>query len=77
MTTHNTMPGNKVHEGRNIKRFRETLGVKQDVLAFIMGDDQKQQKASLLEQKETVDTAILEQVASASKVPVDAMKNFN
>lgn len=33
-TTLNAMPtNNKVHEGRNVKRFREMLGIKQDYLA--------------------------------------------
>jgi division protein CdvB (Snf7/Vps24/ESCRT-III family) len=34
-------------------------------------------KVSLLEQKETVETEILEQVAKVLKVPVEAIKNFN
>lgn len=33
MTTFNTMPNHKIHEGRNVKRFREMLGIKQDALA--------------------------------------------
>lgn len=77
MTHPNTTPGNKVHEGYNIKRFREILGIKQDVLATIMGDDWNQQKISLLEQKEVVDPAILGLVADALKVPVEAIKNFS
>jgi len=28
----------KVHEGRNIKRFREMLNVKQDALAWELGE---------------------------------------
>ncbi|WP_374759250.1 hypothetical protein [Dyadobacter chenhuakuii] len=31
--THTT-PNPKIHEGRNLKRFREMLGMKQDVLAM-------------------------------------------
>lgn len=41
----------KVHEGRNIKRFREMLGVKQEALATSLGDDWSQKKISLLETK--------------------------
>ena len=41
----------KIHEGRNVKRFREMLGIKQDALAANLGDDWNQQKISLLEQK--------------------------
>jgi hypothetical protein len=31
MTDSNNMPG-KIHEGRNIKRFREMMGIKQEAL---------------------------------------------
>lgn len=67
----------KIHEGRNIKRFREMLGVKQDALASELGDDWNQKKISLLEQKETVDIAILKDVATVLKVPVEAFQNFD
>lgn len=30
MTTETAMPNHKQHEGRNIKRFREMLGIKQE-----------------------------------------------
>src|SRR5258708_1642386 len=46
------MAENTIHQGRNIKRFREMLGVKQDALAMELGDDWNQQKVSLLEQRE-------------------------
>lgn len=67
----------KVHEGRNIKRFREMLGVKQEALAAGLGDDWTQKKVSLLEQKETVEPAILEQVAKILNVPAEAIRNFD
>lgn len=67
----------KVHEGKNIKRFREMLGMKQDALAFELGDDWNQKKVSLLEGKETVEPEILEQVAKVLKVSPEAIKNFN
>ncbi|MDQ0108483.1 transcriptional regulator with XRE-family HTH domain [Chitinophaga terrae (ex Kim and Jung 2007)] len=73
----NTDMPNKVHEGKNIKRFREMLGMKQDALAFELGDDWNQKKVSLLEGKETVDPEILEQVAKILKVSPEAIKNFN
>lgn len=76
MTTTDNMP-NKVHEGRNIKRFREMLGIKQETLAQELGEDWTQSKVSHLETKETVDPAILEQVAKVLKVPVEAIKNFD
>ena len=67
----------KIHEGRNVKRFREMLGIKQDALAADLGDDWNQQKISLLEQKETIDAALLKQVSAALKIPAEAIENFD
>jgi transcriptional regulator with XRE-family HTH domain len=67
----------KIHEGRNLKRFREILGIKQDFLAFELGEDWNQQKVSLLEQKEKIDANILEQVSAILKIPVEAIRNFD
>lgn len=67
----------KIHEGRNVKRFREMLGIKQDALAFELGEDWNQQKISLLEQKETIDMGLLQQISTALKIPVEAIKNFD
>lgn len=64
-----------VHDGRNVKRIREMLGVKQESLASELG--MNQQKISLLEQKETIEPDILQEIASALKVPVEAIKNFD
>ena len=66
-----------VHEGHNVKRIREILGIKQDALAIELGEDWTQKKISLLEAKETIEPEILSQVAKALKVPVDSIKNFN
>lgn len=66
-----------IHEGRNIKRFREMRGIKQDALAAELGDDWNQQKISLLEQKETVDPTILQHVATVLKFPVELFSTFN
>ena len=68
---------NMVHHGRNIKRFREMLGIKQEALASILGDDWNQKKISLLEQKEEVEPQLLLEVANALKVPAEAIKNFD
>ncbi len=67
----------KIHEGRNIKRFREMLGIKQDALAADLGDDWNQQKVSLLEQKETIDPTLLQQISTALKIPAEAIQNFD
>ncbi|GAB3424394.1 helix-turn-helix domain-containing protein [Niabella aquatica] len=76
---------NKIHEGRNVKRFREMLGIKQDALAYELGracpehseGTWNQQKISLLEQKETIDVPLLQQIAEALKIPVEAFQNFD
>lgn len=68
---------NKIHEGRNIKRFREMLGIKQEALAMELGDDWTQKKISLLEQKDNVEPLLLQQVADALKIPADVFKNFD
>jgi DNA-binding XRE family transcriptional regulator len=45
-----------VHEGRNVKRIREMLGIKQDALAMEL--NLSQQSVSALEQKEKIDDNI-------------------
>lgn len=67
----------KIHEGRNVKRFREMLGIKQEALALHLGDDWNQKKISLLEQKESIDTPLLQQISAALKIPVEAFQNFD
>ncbi len=66
-----------IHQGRNVKRFREMLGIKQEGLASELGEDWNQRKISLLEQKEVIEPNLLEQVAKVLKVPVEAIKNFD
>ncbi|QEC77279.1 helix-turn-helix transcriptional regulator [Mucilaginibacter ginsenosidivorax] len=66
-----------IHQGRNVKRFREMLGLKQEALAYALGEEWSQKRVSLLEAKETIDDDILEQVAKILKVPTEAIKNFN
>jgi transcriptional regulator with XRE-family HTH domain len=67
----------KIHEGRNVKRFREMLGIKQDALAADLGTDWNQQKVSLLEQKETIDPGLLQEISAALKIPAEAIQNFD
>jgi transcriptional regulator with XRE-family HTH domain len=66
-----------IHQGRNVKRFREMLGIKQEALALELGEDWNQRKISLLEQKEVIDEELLAEVAKVLKVPVEAIKNFD
>jgi len=75
MSTTNEKP-TQIHQGRNIKRFREMLGIKQEALALELGEEWSQRRVSLLEAKETIEDDILAQGAAILKVPVDAIKNF-
>ena len=67
----------KIHQGRNVKRFREMLGIKQEALAFDLGNDWNQKKISMLEQKDVIDDDILNQISDALKIPVEAFENFD
>ncbi|WP_158963213.1 helix-turn-helix domain-containing protein [Myroides fluvii] len=67
----------KIHQGRNVKRFREMLGIKQEVLAFDLGEDWNQKKISLLEQKEVIDHSLLQQISKVLKIPVEAIESFD
>ncbi|WP_163410801.1 helix-turn-helix domain-containing protein [Flavobacterium ajazii] len=67
----------KIHQGRNVKRFREMLGIKQEALAFDLGNDWNQKKISLLEQKDVIEDDMLRQISNALKIPVEAFQNFD
>ena len=67
----------KIHHGRNVKRFREMLGVKQEALAFDLGNDWNQKKISMLEQKDVIEDDMLRQISNVLKIPVEAFQNFD
>ncbi|WP_294306647.1 helix-turn-helix transcriptional regulator [uncultured Chryseobacterium sp.] len=67
----------KIHQGRNIKRFREMLGIKQEALAFDLGEDWNQKKISILEQKLVVEEALLQKISEVLNIPVEAFQNFD
>ncbi|XZF14576.1 helix-turn-helix domain-containing protein [Chitinophagaceae bacterium MMS25-I14] len=71
------MANSKTHHGKNIKRLREMLGVKQIVLATELGSDWNQKKISLLEDKPEIDDTLLGRVAEILKVPADLIDNFD
>jgi len=66
-----------VHQGRNIKKLREMLGIKQEALAYELGEDWNQKKVSLLEQKEIIDLPVLEKISAILNIPVEIIKNFD
>lgn len=53
MSTAADTPKN-IHQGLNVRRFREMLRLKQKALALALGDDWSQKRISLLEAKETI-----------------------
>lgn len=63
------------HQGRNVKRIREILGIKQEALASDLG--LTQQAVSALEQKEALDKEMLEKIAKVLKVTPEAIRDFN
>jgi transcriptional regulator with XRE-family HTH domain len=67
----------KIHQGRNVKRFREMLGVKQEALAFDLGNDWNQKKISMLEQKDVIEDDMLRQISDALRIPMEAFQNFD
>lgn len=67
----------KVHEGRNVKRFREMMGIKQEALAASLGEDWSQKKISVLESKEKIEDSLLAEIAAILKVPEEAIRNFD
>ena len=71
------MQDKKIHQGRNIKRFREMLGIKQDALAFDLGEDWNQKKISILEQKEIIADPLLKKISEVLKIPMEAFQNFD
>lgn len=69
------MPSAHVHQGRNVKKFREMLDIKQEFLAEAINISQ--QHMSRLEQSETIDDAMLDKISEALNVPVAAIKNMS
>ncbi|MBK7884705.1 MAG: helix-turn-helix transcriptional regulator [Chitinophagaceae bacterium] len=66
-----------IHQGRNVRRFRELLGYKQEAFASMLGEDWTQIKVSRLEGKEEIEPELIRQVAQALKIPVEAIKGFD
>jgi transcriptional regulator with XRE-family HTH domain len=70
----NSIP-KKVHQGRNIKMFREILGSKQEALALDLNVTQA--SISKLEAREEIEYETLQKIAEILNVPVEAIKNFD
>lgn len=53
------------------------LGIKQEALAFDLGNDWNQKKSSMLEQEDVIVEDMLRQISNALKIPVEAFQNFD
>lgn len=53
------------------------LGIKQEALAVMLNEDWTPVNISRLEQKETIDAQLLQQISAALKIPVEAIQNFD
>jgi len=64
-----------IHTGQKIARVRQLRGVKQETVANELGISQAE--FSNIENAETVDDKILNQIAEILNVPSEAIKNFD
>ncbi|MNU32615.1 hypothetical protein D3C71_211640 [compost metagenome] len=53
------------------------LGIKQEALAFDLGEEWNQKKISMLEQKDVIEDDLLQAISNALKIPVEAFQNFD
>ncbi|MBL0743488.1 helix-turn-helix domain-containing protein [Chryseolinea sp. Jin1] len=65
------------HQGRNVKRFRDMLGMKQETLATLLGPEWTQKKVSQLESTEVIDRGLLTPLAAALHVTPEAIEHFD
>ena len=63
-----------VHQGRNIKRIRESRGMKQFTLAQLMGISQ--QAVSQIEQKPVIEEVLLSRMAIVLEVPAEVLREM-
>lgn len=66
-----------IHQGRNVKRFREMLGIKQEALAAKLGGNWTQKKISILEQRKFIESPLLNRLSAVMDIPSEAFTRFN
>ncbi len=66
--------GNK-HKGRQVKRFREAIGMKQETLARELGTSQ--QNISYYEKQEDLDDELFSQLAKGMGISPEVLKEFD
>jgi len=66
-----------VHQGRNVKKFRELLGLNQEQLSEKLGTGWYQKRVSILEGKPEIDPEELKAISNALHIPAEAIRNFD
>ncbi|MDD4192542.1 MAG: helix-turn-helix transcriptional regulator [Mangrovibacterium sp.] len=69
-----TKTGNK-HMGKQVKRFREAIGMKQETLAGELGTSQ--QNISYYEKQEDIDNDLFTQLAKGMGVSPEVLQDYN
>ena len=67
----------KIHEGKNLKRIREIMGLKQEVLGRKCPGNYSQQRISEFENQWTIDEPTLQELAEGLGVTVEFIRAFN
>jgi|SRR5690606_12803223 len=67
----------KIHEGKNVKRIREIMGMKQDALGQKCANKLDQRRISEYENMWTIPEPTLQELADALGVTVEFIRSFN
>jgi transcriptional regulator with XRE-family HTH domain len=65
----------KRHLGRNVRKIREYMGMKQEAVAIDLG--MNQQDISKIEQQEEIEDDLLEKIANSLGVTPEMIRNFD
>jgi hypothetical protein len=65
----------RIHQGRNVRRYRLLLQLKQEMLIERLGKNWHLRKLSVAENSETIEPDQLEELASALGVPVQLLES--
>lgn len=63
-----------VNQGANVRKFRQLLGIKQDILAETIGTTQ--QTLSLVENRKVIGGKMLRRIAEALNIPVEIIEGM-
>ncbi|WP_293297594.1 helix-turn-helix transcriptional regulator [Pedobacter sp. UBA4863] len=67
----------KIHEGKNLKRIREIIGLKQEALGAKCPANYSQQRISEFENQWSIDEPTLQELAKALGVNIEFIRSFN